>query len=46
LRPRPASEDPSPESVDLPSVLRPDLTTLLANMVLSCMGKEMHEPIV
>jgi hypothetical protein len=23
--------------------LRPDLTTLLANMVLSCMGKEAHE---
>jgi hypothetical protein len=46
LRPRPVSEDPSPGSVDLPSVLRPDLTTLLANMVLSCMGKEMHEPIV
>jgi hypothetical protein len=28
------------ESVDLPSVLRPDLTTLLANMVLSCVTRE------
>lgn len=33
------------ESVDLPAVLHPDLTTVLANMVLSCMRGEMHEPI-
>jgi len=33
------------ESVDLPAVLRPDLTTLLANMVLSCMRGEVHEHI-
>ena len=29
----------------LTAVLRPDLTTLLANMVLSCMRGETHEPI-
>jgi len=45
LRSRPISQSASQESVDLPSVLRPDLTTLLANMVLSCMRREAHEPI-
>ena len=33
------------ESFDLPSVPRPDLTTLLTNMVLSCMRGEAHEHI-
>ena len=28
------------ESVDFAPVLQPELTTLLANMVLSCLGKE------
>ena len=36
---------PRSESVGLPSVVRPDLTTLLANMVLSCMKREVHEHI-
>jgi len=45
LRPRTVSQSASQESVDLPTVLRPDLTTLLANMVLSCMRREAHEPI-
>ena len=40
------SKDASQESVDLPSVVRPDLTTLLANMVLSCTRREGHEPII
>jgi len=35
----------SSESMDVPSVVRSDLTTLLANMVLSCVKREMHEPI-
>lgn len=30
-------------SADLPPVRQPDLTTLLADMVLSCIGKEGHE---
>jgi hypothetical protein len=33
------------ESIDLPSGVRPDLTTLLANMVLSCVERETHEHI-
>ena len=45
LRPRPALQSGPQDSVDLPSVLRPDLTTLLANMVLSCMRGEAHEHI-
>jgi hypothetical protein len=44
-RPRPIAQSASSESVDLPSVVRPDLTTLLANMVLSCMKREAHEHI-
>jgi hypothetical protein len=46
LRPRPVAKDASQESVDLPSVVRPDLTMLLANMVLSCARREEHEPII
>ena len=46
LRPRPVAKSASQESVDLPSVVRPDLTTLLADMVLSCVRKEEHEPII
>lgn len=45
LRSRPLPQSAPQESVDLPSVLRPDLTTLLANMVLSCMRREAYEPI-
>jgi len=45
LRPRPVPQSVPQESCDLPSVLRPDLTTLLANMVLSCMRREAHEPV-
>ncbi len=30
-------------AAELPPTLQPDLTTLLADMVLSCMGKEEHE---
>lgn len=37
---RPPLQSTPEESVDLVPVLRPDLTTLLANMVLSCMGRE------
>jgi hypothetical protein len=40
LRSRPVPQSAPRESVDLPSVLRPDLTTLLADMVLSCMTGE------
>ena len=36
---------PPSESVDIPSLVRPDLTTLLANMVLSCVKRETHEHI-
>jgi hypothetical protein len=43
LRSRPLLRSTPQEPFDLPSVLRPDLTTLLANMVLSCMGRETHE---
>ncbi len=46
LRPRPVAHPALQEAIDLPSVLRPDLTTLLANMVLSCMRREAHELIV
>jgi hypothetical protein len=42
LRSHPVAQCERRESVDLPSVLRPDLTTLLANMVLSCMTREEH----
>jgi hypothetical protein len=45
LRPRLLPQSSLQELCDLPSVLRPDLTTLLANMVLSCMRRETHEPI-
>ncbi|MGC2330446.1 MAG: hypothetical protein WA581_03255 [Candidatus Acidiferrales bacterium] len=45
LMPQPVPQSALQESVDLPAVLRPDLTTLLANMVLSCMRGEAHEPI-
>ena len=45
LRPRTVSQSASQESVDVPPVLRPDLTTLLANMVLSCMRRDAHESI-
>jgi hypothetical protein len=45
LASRPIAQSASPESIDLPSVVRPDLTTLLANMVLSCMKREAHEHI-
>lgn len=40
LESRPLMQGTPQESVDFTSVLRPDLTTLLANMVLSCMGRE------
>ncbi len=43
LRSRPLLRSTPQEAFDLPSVLRADLTTLLANMVLSCMGREAHE---
>lgn len=46
LKPRPVVESAHEPSVDLPSVLRPDLTTLLAGMVLSCMRRETHERIL
>ena len=45
LASRPVSQNGPQESIDLPSRVRPDLTTLLANMVLSCMRREAHEPI-
>jgi hypothetical protein len=37
---RPLRQNTPPESVDFTPVLRPDLTTLLANMVLSCLRRE------
>ncbi len=44
LRPRaPLPHRALEHSADLPPVLQPDLTTLLADMVLSCIGKEGHE---
>jgi hypothetical protein len=44
LRPRrPLRHGELERSADLPSVRQPDLTTLLADMVLSCMGKGNHE---
>jgi hypothetical protein len=46
LRPRPITKSASQESFDLPLVVRPDLTTLLANMVLSCVRGEANEPII
>jgi hypothetical protein len=45
LASRPNVQSTQSEAVDLPSVIRPDLTTLLANMVLSCMKREAHEHI-
>ena len=39
------SQNGHQESIDLPSAVRPDLTTLLASMVLSCMKREAHEHI-
>lgn len=46
LGPRPVAQTAPPGGVDLPSTLRPDLTILLASMVLSCMRGEGHESIV
>lgn len=46
LRPRPIKKSTLHESVDLPPVVRPDLMSLLASMVLSCMKKETHERIL
>lgn len=40
LGPRPLRPTAPAESVDFAPVLQPDLTTLLANMVLSCLGRE------
>lgn len=37
---RPIRQNTPSESVDFTPVLRPDLTTLLANMVLSCLGRK------
>jgi hypothetical protein len=45
LRSHPIAQTAPQESFDLPSVLRPDLTTLLTNMVLSCMRRGAHEHI-
>ncbi len=45
LRSHPVSQSAPQESFDLPSVARTDLTTLLTNMVLSCMRGEPHEHI-
>jgi hypothetical protein len=42
---RPIAQREPSQSVDIPSVVRPDLTTLLASMVLSCMKGEAHEHI-
>ncbi len=46
LKPRPVAQSTHEESVERLLVLRPDLTTLLASMVLSCMRRETHERIV
>jgi hypothetical protein len=44
LGPRPLRPNAPAELVDFAPVLQPDLTTLLANMVLSCLGgEEAHE---
>lgn len=44
LRPRrPLPPQELEHSADLQPILQPDLTTLLADMVLSCIGKEGHE---
>jgi hypothetical protein len=40
LQPRETSKNSQHESVDLSVTVRPDLTALLADMVLSCMGRE------
>lgn len=45
LRSHPIAQTAPQESFDLPSVPRPDLTTLLSNMVLACMGIGTHEHI-
>ncbi len=46
LGPRPPQQNTPPESSDFMPVLRPDLTTLLANMVLNCLGREeVHEQL-
>jgi hypothetical protein len=43
---RPPRQNTPAESVDLAPVLRPDLTTLLANMVLNFLGREeSHEQL-
>jgi hypothetical protein len=47
LRPRrPISHGEAERPADVLPALQPDLTTLLANMVLSCMGKEAYEHAV
>lgn len=47
VRPRrPLPHDVLDYSADVLPALQPDLTTLLADMVLSCMGKEGHEHAV
>jgi hypothetical protein len=44
LRPRrPISDGEPGHPADMLPALQPDLTTLLANMVLSCIGKEAYE---
>ena len=45
LRSPPVSQSTPQESFDLPSVVRTDVTTLLTNMVLSCMRGEPREHI-
>jgi hypothetical protein len=46
LQPRPVVQSAHEESGGLPSILWPDLTTLLASMVLSCMRRETYERAV
>lgn len=43
LKPRRVTQNVIEQSASLPSIPRPDLTALLATMVLSCMGREAHE---
>jgi hypothetical protein len=40
LQPRPTTTNSPCESINLSPAVRSDLTTLLADMVLSCMGRE------
>lgn len=39
----PTTTEESVSATGVPSAVRPDVTTLLANMVLCCMGGEGHE---